>query len=85
MSLINNADGIVSGHREKLSCNEMKKSTKMLERIKIDYFDFCPQLLSEKLIKLEEIKISKETVRQIMIATLQPKTMSHKNDKPRLI
>jgi transposase len=62
-------EGIISGHRGKPSNNRMpaKKRKKILERIKEDYADFGPTLASEKLWERNGIKVSKETVRQIMI------------------
>ena len=63
------AEGIVSGHREKPSNNRMnkEKGEMILERIKNDYSDFGPTLASEKLLERNGLKVSKETVRQLMI------------------
>ncbi len=62
-------EGIISGHRGKPSNNRMpaEKRKKILERINEDYSDFGPTLASEKLWERDGIKVSKETVRQIMI------------------
>lgn len=62
-------EGIISGHRGKPSNNSMKeeKREKILERIKEDYSDFGPTLASEKLLERNGLKVSKETVRQMMI------------------
>lgn len=63
------AEGIISGHRGKPSNNSMKeeKREKIRKRIKEDYPDFGPTLASEKLLERNGIKVSKETVRQLMI------------------
>jgi len=73
-------EGTVSGHREKPSNNRMNKvkREKILERIREDYPDFGPTLASEKLLERNGLKVSKETVRQLMIkeGLHQPKTRS---------
>jgi len=73
-------EGIISGHRRKPSNNTMKqeKREKILERIKDDYPDFGPTLASEKLWERNGLKVSKETVRQLMIkeGLHKPKTRS---------
>jgi predicted DNA-binding protein (UPF0251 family) len=72
------AKGIISGHRGKPSNNRMpeKKKKKILNKLKEDYQGFGPTLASEKLLERDGIKVSKETVRQIMIKAglHQPKT-----------
>jgi transposase len=62
-------EGIISGHRGKPSNNRMpvEKRKKILEEINTNYSDFGPTLASEKLCERNGIKVSKETVRQIMI------------------
>lgn len=45
----------------------VEKRKKILEKINADYSDFGPTLASEKLWERNGIKVSKETVRQIMI------------------
>jgi len=73
-------EGIVSGQRGKPSNNRMKedKREKILERINEDYPDFGPTLASEKLLERNGLKVSKETVRQLMIkeGLHKPKTRS---------
>ena len=72
--------GIISGHREKPTNNGMNKEKreKILERMKNDYSDFGPTLASEKLLEQNGLKVSKETVRQLMIKEMlhEPKTRS---------
>ena len=62
--------GIISGHRGKRSNNRMaeKKKEKILKKLKEEYFGFGPTLASEKLSERDGVQVSKETVRQIMIA-----------------
>jgi hypothetical protein len=62
-------EGIISGHRGKPSNNRIptEKRKKILENIHADYADFGPTLASEKLWERNGIKVSKETVRQMMI------------------
>ena len=71
-------EGIISRHRGKPSNNRMteKKKEKILNKIRQDYHDFGPTLVSEKLAERDGITVSKETVRQIMIEVglHQPKT-----------
>ena len=75
--------GIVSGHREKPSNNRMKqeKRDKILERINDDYPDFGPTLASEKLWERDGLKVSKETVRQLMITEGLHKPKTRSNEK----
>lgn len=63
------AEGIISGHRNKPSNNRMseEKKKKILNKINTDYEDFGPTFASEKLWERDGIKVSKETVRQMMI------------------
>lgn len=63
------AEGIISGHRGKPSNNRMseEKKKKILNKLNTDYEDFGPTLASEKLWERDGIKVSKETVRQMMI------------------
>jgi transposase len=72
------AKGIISGHRGKRSNNRMseEKKRKILKKLKGDYLGFGPTLASEKLAERDGLPVSKETVRQIMIAAglHQPKT-----------
>lgn len=62
-------EGIISGHRGKPSNNRLseEKKKKILNKLNTDYEDFGPTLASEKLWERDGIKVSKETVRQMMI------------------
>jgi len=62
-------EGIISGHRGKPSNNRMseEKRKKILKAIEAEYSDFGPTLASEKLWERNGIKVSKETVRKMMI------------------
>jgi predicted DNA-binding protein (UPF0251 family) len=72
------AEGIISGHRGKPSNNRMEegKREKILDKLQGTYHDFGPTFASEKLLERDGIKVSKETVRQIMIqeGLHEPKT-----------
>jgi transposase len=61
--------GLISGHRGKPSNNRMEgtKREAIVQLLKTNYPDFGPTLASEKLLELEGIQVSKETVRQLMI------------------
>ena len=78
-------EGIISGHRGKISGNRMskEKEEKILGKLKEDYQGFGPTLASEKLLERDGIKVSKETVRQIMIATGLHKPKTRKKEKAR--
>jgi transposase len=71
-------EGIVSKQRGKPSHNRIpeRKKEKILNKLREDYQGFGPTLASEKLLERDGIRISKETVRQIMIdiGLHQPKT-----------
>ena len=62
--------GLVSGHRGKRSNHAMDPSTRAaaLEQIRERYPDFGPTLASEKLREVHDIQVSRETLRQWMIA-----------------
>jgi len=62
-------EGIISGHRGKPNNNRMKqeKRKKILNKLRVNYHDFGPTFASEELWDLDGIKVSKETVRQMMI------------------
>lgn len=62
-------EGVISGHRGKPSNNRMseEKRKKVLKAIEDEYSDFGPTLASEKLWERNGIKVSKETVRKMMI------------------
>ena len=79
------AEGIISGHRGKISGNRMstEKQEKILNKLKENYQGFGPTLASEKLFERDRIKVSKETVRQIMIASGLHKPKTRKKDKVR--
>jgi len=79
------AEGIISGHRGKISGNRMskEKEEKILKRLKEDYQGFGPTLASEKLLERDGIKVSKETVRQIMIAAGLHRPKTRKKEKAR--
>ena len=79
-------EGIISGHRGKPSNNRMpmEKRKKILEEINSNYSDFGPTLASEKLWERNGIKVSKETVRQMMIeeGLHEPKTRPVEDPHP---
>ena len=79
------AEGILSGHRGKISGNRMskEKQEKILRKLKEDYQGFGPTLASEKLFERDGIKVSKETIRQIMIVSGLHKPKTRKKDKVR--
>ena len=79
-------EGIISGHRGKRSNNGMseKEKEKILKKLKEEYLGFGPTLASEKLSERDGVQVSKETVRQIMIAEglHQPKTRKKNRTHP---
>jgi transposase len=77
------AEGIISKRRGRVSSNRMPKEQqeKILNKLKDDYQGFGPTLASEKLLEREGIKVSKETVRQIMIAAELHRPKLRKKDK----
>lgn len=63
-------EGLVSGHRKKPSNNRLEEAERQaIEELLTEpiYEDFGPTLLAEKLEEYKGIKVSRETVRQIMI------------------
>ena len=64
------ARGLVSKRRGKPSNNQMSEETlrKVLELLKGKYKGFGPTLACEKLVEVEGLKISDESVRQMMLA-----------------
>jgi len=64
------ARGLVSKRRGKPSNNQMGEETlrKVLDQLKGKYKGFGPTLACEKLVEVEGLKISDESVRQIMLA-----------------
>ena len=81
----NGEGGMISGHRGKISGNRMskEKEEKILRKLKGDYQGFGPTLASEKLLERDGIKVSKETVRQIMITSGLHKPKTRKKEKVR--
>ena len=73
-------EGLVSEHRGKPSNNQMlpEKRAAIIEKLQTEYVDFGPTLASEKLKEREGLKVSKETVRQIMIQEGLHKPKKHK-------
>lgn len=63
------ANGLVSKRRGKPSPNQIKAEVKQkaLDLLKGKYHGFGPTLACEKLVEVEELQISKESVRQMMI------------------
>jgi transposase len=63
------ASGLVSGRRGKASNNQLSAEVKQrgLDLLKGKYRGFGPTLACEKLVEVEGLKISDESVRQIMI------------------
>jgi hypothetical protein len=61
--------GIIHGNRGRVSHNKTDDTilTKVKKYLHDTYADFNPLLAQEKLLELNQIKLSKETVRQIMI------------------
>jgi transposase len=76
-------EGIISRHRGKRSNNRMpdKKKEKILKKLKEEYLGFGPTLACEKLAKRDGVKVSKETVRQIMIAAALHQAKTRKKDR----
>jgi len=75
--------GLISRKRGKASNNRLSEELKVgvLFLIQEYYYDFGPTLAAEKLDELHNISISKETVRQIMIAENIWKSKSKKEKK----
>ena len=65
----NGASGLVSKRRGKASNNQFSREVKekVLDLLKVKYAGFGPTLACEKLVEVEGLKISDESVRQIMI------------------
>jgi transposase len=65
----NGASGLVSKRRGKASNNQLsaEMKQKVLDLLKVKYAGFGPTLACEKLVEEEGLKISDESVRQIMI------------------
>ena len=75
--------GVISGHRGKPSNNQMplNKRRMILELLQTTYEGFGPTLASEKLLEREGIKVSKETVRKILIEEGYHRAKVKKNEK----
>jgi hypothetical protein len=78
-------EGIISRHHGMISNNRLsiEKGEKILGKLKEDYQGFGPTLTSEKLLERDGKKVSKETVRQIMIMSGMQKPKTRKKDKAR--
>jgi len=65
----NGKEGLISKKRGKVSNYKIDEAleSKIIELISDNYFDFGPTLATEKLFEIHDIKISKETVRKLMI------------------
>jgi transposase len=65
----NGAQGLISKRRGRASNKRLKPELvqKVLDLIKSKYYDFGPSLAHEKLVEVEGLKISDESVRKIMI------------------
>lgn len=65
----NGAKGLVSKRRGRASNNRLKPELvqEVLDLLKSKYHDFGPTLAHEKLVEVEKLKISDESVRKIMI------------------
>jgi len=77
------AVGIIHGNRGKESNRkiDIETLTKTIELLKGKYHGFKPTLATEKLIELDEIKLSSEKVRQIMIENKLWKVRSKRQSK----
>jgi transposase len=66
----NGANGLVSKRRGKPSNHQLAEKTreKVLDLLKSKYIGFGPTLACEKLVEIEQLKISNESVRQLMLA-----------------
>ena len=64
------ANGLVSKRRGKPSNHQMSEETlrKVLDLLKGKYMGFGPSLACEKLVEVEHLKISNESVRKLMLA-----------------
>jgi transposase len=76
-------EAIVSKQRGKKSNNRMsdEKREKVLEKLKAEYQGFGPTLASEKLVERDGLKVSKETVRQIMVEAGLHRPKTRKKDR----
>ncbi len=76
-------EGIISGHRGKPSNNRMtaEKKDRILKKLCEEYQGFGPTLASEKLAQRDDLEVSKETVRQIMIQAGLHQPKSRKRDR----
>jgi transposase len=76
-------EGIISGHCGKESNNrlEKKEKEKIINKLKEDYQGFGPTFACEKLNERDGIRVSKETVRQIMIEAGLHRPKRRKKDR----
>lgn len=65
----NGKDGLISKKRGKVSNHKIDKDleSQVISLISNNYSDFGPTLATEKLFEIHDIKISKETIRKLMI------------------
>jgi len=77
---VNGKDGLISKKRGKASNHKIDKDfeEQVISLISSNYSDFGPTLATEKLFELHGIKISKETVRKLMIKSGLWKSKSRK-------
>lgn len=77
--------GMISGHRNKPSNNQMApgKRKVIVNKLKAEYEGFGPTLASEKLLERNGVKVSKETIRQIMISEGLHRPKIRKEEKVR--
>ena len=82
---LNGPAGVSSGHRNKPSNNRMvpEKRKVIVDVLEAEYKDFGPTLASEKLLERNGVKVSKETVRKIMITEGLHKLKIRKEEKVR--
>jgi len=79
----NGAEGLLSKKRGKPSNNQLLQELKdkVLAIIKEKYFDYGPTLIKEKLEEKQGLRLSKETIRQLMIKEGLWKQKKAKNKK----
>lgn len=76
-------EAVISGHRGKTSNNRMRaeKREEILQLLQTTYEGFGPTLASEKLMQRDQIQVSKETVRKILIEEGYHRPKSKKQEK----
>ena len=77
--------GMISGHRNKPSNNLMAPGKRkiIVDKLKAEYEGFGPTLASEKFLERNGVKVSKETIRQIMISEGLHRPKIRKEEKVR--